>query len=106
MGTYLSVLALVRRGAVIETAARELDLREDAVRGMIQSMLREGHLREFGCDDSPCSSCPMGEACGASTDGPASYFLTAEGLEYLGEIDEVQPDIAASNERRNGELRH
>jgi hypothetical protein len=97
VGTYRSVLALVRGGVSVEDVATDLGLREDAVRGMIQSMLREGHLGEFGCDDNPCTSCPMGEACGAMTDGPTSYFLTAEGVDYLTDGDEFPTPVAASN---------
>ncbi|MEF8774855.1 MAG: hypothetical protein V5A23_05830 [Halobacteriales archaeon] len=83
MGTYRAVLAAVSRGRPITAVAEELDLREDAVRGMVRSMLRAGHLRELGCDGETCSTCPMADACGLAAGGPASYVVTDDGMAYL-----------------------
>ena len=83
MGTYRSVLAAIRQGRPIPAVAEALDRREDAIRGMVRSMVREGYLREFGCEGETCSACPMADSCGLAVDGPSSYVVTEAGVAYL-----------------------
>lgn len=84
MSRYRSVLRRLSRGEPLETVRTELDLRDDVVRGMIQSMLREGHLSEFGCEGETCSACPMSGSCPmGEIQGPSSYMLTADGRKFL-----------------------
>ncbi len=84
MSRYRSVLRRLSRGEPVETVREELDLRDDVVRGMIESMLREGHLKEFGCEGESCSACPMSESCPmGDIQGPRSYMVTSTGQEYL-----------------------
>ncbi|MFW6376536.1 MAG: hypothetical protein ACOC0F_01040 [archaeon] len=83
MGTYRSVLAAIRRGRPIPAVAEALDRREDAIRGMVRSMVSDGYLRELGCDGETCTSCPMADSCGLAVDGPSSYVVTEAGVAYL-----------------------
>lgn len=89
MSRYRTVLERINRGQSIETIRDELELRDDVIRGMIQSMLREGHLSEFGCDGETCSVCPMSGSCPmGSIQGPASYMVTEQGRAFI--VDEQQ----------------
>lgn len=83
MGTYRSVLAAIRRGRPIPAVAEALDRREDAIRGMVRSMVSDGYLRELGCEGETCTSCPMADSCGLAVDGPSSYVVTETGVTYL-----------------------
>ncbi len=89
---YQETLALIARNRSVPEIAAELDTREDAVRGMIQSMVRAGHLQEIGCETTGCSACPMSEACGMDNDHAISYLLTADGQAVL-ETAEGPPDL-------------
>jgi len=90
VSTYRRVLALVTRNVPVSAIADRLDTREDAVDGMLDSMVREGYLRAIDCDSAACSGCPMADACGAGADGtPASYLLTERGRELLEESESV-----------------
>ena len=83
MGTYRSVLESIERGVSISRIALSLDRREDVIRGMIESMIREGLIDDLDCDDGTCSACPMAESCGFGMDIPRSYYVTDRGREYL-----------------------
>ncbi|OYR63234.1 hypothetical protein DJ83_03190 [Halorubrum ezzemoulense] len=88
MSTYRRVLAMVARNVPVSTIATRLDTREDAIRGMLDSMVREGYLRTIDCESAACSGCPMSDACGMGADGnPMSYLLTQRGRELLAEHD-------------------
>ncbi len=90
MSTYRRVLAMVARNVPISTIATQLDTREDAIRGMLDSMVREGYLRAIDCESAACSGCPMADTCGMGADGtPMSYLLTERGRELLEEHDRV-----------------
>jgi len=81
---------MVAQNVPVSAIAAQLDTREDAVRGMLDSMVREGHLRAIDCDSAACSGCPMADACGMGADGnPMSYLLTERGRELLDEHDRV-----------------
>jgi len=99
VGTYRSVLAAIRRGQPIPAVAEALDRREDAIRGMVRSMVREGYLRDFGCEGEPCSACPMADSCGLAVDGPTSYVVTEAGVAYLDD-DAPQSGSAEQTPRR------
>ena len=91
MSTYRRVLALVTRNVPVSTIADRLDTREDAVGGMLDSMVREGYLRAIDCDSAACGGCPMADACGAGADGaPTSYLLTERGRELLDGAEPVR----------------
>ncbi len=84
------MLALVARNVPVRTIAKEVDTREDAVRGMLDSMVREGYLREIDCESAGCSGCPMADACGMGADGaPMSYLVTERGQNVLEDVDRV-----------------
>lgn len=88
MSTYRRVLALVTRNVPVSAIADRLDTREDAVDGMLDSMVREGYLRAIDCDSAACDGCPMADACGTGADGtPASYLLTERGRELIDESE-------------------
>lgn len=90
MSTYRRVLALATRNVPVATIADRLDTREDAISGMLDSMVREGYLREIDCDSAACSGCPMADACRMGADRtPTSYLLTERGRELLDESDRV-----------------
>lgn len=91
VGTYQSVLAAIQQGRPIPAVAEALDRREDAIRGMVRSMVREGYLRELGCEGEACSGCPMADSCGLAVDGPSSYVVTRAGLAHLEKGDEKDP---------------
>lgn len=102
MGTYRSVLAAIRRGRPIPAVAEALDRREDAIRGMVRSMVSDGYLRELGCEGETCSACPMADSCGLAVDGPSSYVVTEAGVAYLESGDDgsaaaVDPTNAGSD---------
>ncbi|MDR5656960.1 FeoC-like transcriptional regulator [Halodesulfurarchaeum sp. HSR-GB] len=84
MNTYRTVLERIHRGHSLETVSSDLDVRPDALRGMVESMLREGHLRELGCVDDSCDVCPMSASCPmGDIQGPTSYMVTEQGTAYL-----------------------
>lgn len=84
MSTYRSVLEGIGQGKSIETVRTELGLRADGIDAMIQSMVREGHLSEFGCEGETCSVCPISGSCPMTAiQGPASYMITEQGREFI-----------------------
>lgn len=84
MSRYRAVLERISRGQSMESVREELALRDDVIRGMVQSMLREGHLSEFGCEGETCSACPMSGSCPmGSIQGPSSYMVTEQGREFI-----------------------
>lgn len=87
MTLYRTVLGFVRRGTPLREIAAELEMQEDAVRAMMESMVREGHARKMGCQGDTCSACPMAESCSFTQDSPDSYFVTEAGREFLDEED-------------------
>lgn len=79
---------MVARNVPVSTIATQLDTREDAIRGMLDSMVREGYLRAIDCESAACSGCPMSDACRMGADGnPMSYLLTQRGRKLLAEHD-------------------
>lgn len=83
MTRYHDVLGLLARGTPLSEIASELDMRTDAVRAMVESMVREDHVRDMGCHGDACAACPMADACGISEGGPNSYFVTEAGRALL-----------------------
>ncbi len=84
MSSYRSVLERISRGQPIDAVREELDLRADVLDAMIQSMLREGHLSQFGCEGGTCSACPISGSCPmGSIQGPTSYMVTAQGRKFI-----------------------
>ena len=84
MSAYRSILTEISRGRPMETVREELDIRADVLDAMIQSMLREGYLDEFGCEGDTCTACPMSGSCPMSTiQGPTSYLVTEKGKRYV-----------------------
>ena len=82
MSTYVTVLSLLADGVAPETIARKLDRREDAVRGMIETMARRGHVEQIDCADGTCSSCPMADACGPM-ESPVQYVVSEAGWQLV-----------------------
>ncbi|WP_138006102.1 hypothetical protein [Halalkalirubrum salinum] len=82
MSTYLSVLRLLAEGTSPERIAVELDRREDAIRGMLETMRRRNHVHRVDCEDSACAACPMADACGPM-DSPVQYIVSANGWELI-----------------------
>lgn len=78
MSTYRRVLARLAAGESPARIATELDRREDAIRGMIDTMCRRGHLVEVDCADGACGACPMADACGPM-DSPVQYVVSPDG---------------------------
>jgi hypothetical protein len=90
MSAYRSILAEISRGRPIDAVREELDLREDVLDAMIQSMLREGYLDEFGCEGDTCTACPMSGSCPMATiQGPTSYLVTEAGKQYVLEAQQA-----------------
>lgn len=90
MDRYRRVLERVSRGQSLDAVRERLDLREPAMAAMIESMVRSGHLEEFGCEGDTCSACPFSESCPmGDIQGPRSYMVTAAGRAYL--QDDAQP---------------
>mgnify|MGYP006271163123 CR=1 FL=1 len=78
MSTYRRVLARLATGDPPGRIAADLDRREDAIRGMIDTMCRRGHLTEVDCADGACGACPMADACGPM-DSPTQYVVLPDG---------------------------
>lgn len=84
MSNYRTVLELVAAGNSLETVRSTLDIREDGLQAMVQSMLREGHLTRYGCEGGTCSACPMSGSCPmGDIEAPTSYLLTERGKQYV-----------------------
>jgi len=78
MSTYVTVLSLLAEGVAPEMIAERINRREDAVRGMIETMVRRGHLEQIDCSDGACGSCPMADACGPM-ESPVQYVVSEAG---------------------------
>ena len=87
MSTYQQVLELISRGTAIPQVADRMDMRQDAVLAMIESMVRSGHLQDLDCADDTCSACPMADGCPVPQDGPSQYFVTEDGRALLRDAD-------------------
>ena len=85
MSTYRTILARLETGATPERIADDLDRREDAVRAILESMRREGHVRRIDCSETGCSACPMADACPTPTSQTAQYVVSADGRALLGD---------------------
>ena len=82
MSTYVTVLSLLAEGVAPEMIAERIDRREDAVRGMIETMVRRGHIEQIDCTDGACGSCPMADACGPM-ESPVQYVVSEAGLKLV-----------------------
>lgn len=82
MSTYLTVLSLLAEGVAPETIAKKIDRREDAIRGMIETMVRRGHIEQIDCTDGACGSCPMADACGPM-ESPVQYVVAETGRKLV-----------------------
>ena len=82
MSTYRTVLSLLADGVAPETIAMKVDRREDAVRGMIETMARRGHVEQVDCTDGACGSCPMADACGPM-ESPVQYVVSEAGWQLV-----------------------
>lgn len=89
MSAYQQVLALINMGKSIPHIVEQLEMREDAVLAMIESMVRSGHLQEIDCAGGACEACPMSDGCIVPQDGPSQYFVTEDGLSLLAETDGI-----------------
>ena len=96
MNTYRRILAEIRRGKFIDAIATTLDRREDAVRAMVESMVREGHVRDLSCEGDTCDICPMSDSCSMVSDAPVTYTISTAGLDYLTRMDEVDAGDATT----------
>jgi len=85
MSTYLRVLTQVANGRGPDRIAAELGRREDAVRGMLETMHRRGHVRRIDCEDGACAACPMAESCGGAMGTPVQYVVAADGWDLIEE---------------------
>ena len=86
MGQYRQVLKRVSRGQPLDAVRESLELRQPAMEAMVESMVRSGHLEEFGCEGDTYSACPFSESCPmGDIQGPRSYMVTAAGREYVQE---------------------
>jgi hypothetical protein len=83
VSTYRTILARLETGATPERIAADLDRREDAVRAILESMRREGHVRRIDCGETGCSACPMADSCAMPTSQTAQYVVSAAGRELL-----------------------
>ena len=92
MSSYRRVLALLHEGTPLIRIAETMNMREDALRAMVQSMVREGHLRDLDCDADSCSACPMADGCPIPQDEPASYVISEDGTSFLLEKDDSGSD--------------
>ena len=84
MSTYRRVLSRLAAGDPPARIAADLDRREDAVRGMIDTMCRRGHLTAVDCAEGACAACPMADACGPM-DSPVQYVVSADGWDLIEE---------------------
>jgi len=82
VSTYVAVLSLLAEGADPERIAGTLDRREDAVRGMIETMSRRGHVDRIDCAEGACGACPMADACGPM-DSPVQYVVSPDGMDLV-----------------------
>ena len=85
MVSIKEVLSKVREGKTVETASKELDVRESTLRAMIDFMVEKGYLEEFG-SGAGCEGCPMSRKCNAPVPGDRKvkmYALTKQGREYI-----------------------
>ena len=87
MSRYQQVLGLISQGTPIPQIVERLNIREDAVLAMVESMVRSGHLQDLDCAGGACSACPMSEGCPVPQDGPSQYFVTEDGLALLTETE-------------------
>jgi len=86
MASIKEVLSKVREGKTVETASKELRVRESTLRAMIDFMVEKGYLEELdgggGCArcslEGKCSLPPLGER------RLKMYALTRKGEEYIG----------------------
>jgi DNA-binding NarL/FixJ family response regulator len=85
---YRQILTEIQRGKSIDAIATTLDRREEAVRAMVESMVREGHVRDLSCEGDTCDVCPMSDSCSLVSDAPATYVISTDGLDYLTRTDE------------------
>jgi hypothetical protein len=50
---------MVARNVPVSTIVTQLNTREHAIRGTLDSMVREGYLRAIDCESAACSGCPL-----------------------------------------------
>ncbi|WP_396275476.1 FeoC-like transcriptional regulator [Halodesulfurarchaeum sp. HSR-GB] len=83
MSVYEEVLGFVNRGIEIRDIAEQLAMRPDAVKAIIESQVRAGHLQDLDCAGSACDTCPMSKGCPVPQDGPSQYVITIDGKKLL-----------------------
>lgn len=83
MNRYHQTLALLSDGASIEQIATRTDRSRDAIKAMIESMQRAGHLKAITCTEETCTSCPLADACTMALEGPTTYVVTDAGRTVL-----------------------
>ncbi|MFW6458271.1 MAG: FeoC-like transcriptional regulator, partial [Halodesulfurarchaeum sp.] len=67
----------------IADIAERLDMRPDAVKAIIESQVRAGHLQDLDSASAACDVCPMSKGCPVPQNGPSQYVISAEGRELL-----------------------
>ena len=71
------ILNGISDGKTIDALSRDLGMRKQTVRAMIDQLTHDGILKELDCD-TPCDSCPMGNTCLAPEGGREKLYVIAE----------------------------
>ena len=79
MSKRKSILDKIKEGKTISNISNELDMSVRTVEAMVDSMIHQGYLKVINCEDSKCSSCPMG--CDSSKMPFKIYRVTEKGEE-------------------------
>jgi len=85
MASIKEVLSKVREGKTVETASKELGMRESTLRAMIDFMVEKGYLEEFE-GGGGCAGCALKGRCNVPPPGERKvkmYALTKKGREYI-----------------------
>ena len=87
MVSIKEILSKVSEGKTIETASKELDMRESTLRAMLEFMVEKGYLEEFQ-GGGGCAGCSLKKKCSLPAPGERRlkmYVLTKQGREYIRE---------------------
>ena len=74
------ILATVRRAGrpmCLADLARDLDIDESALEGMLDTLVARGRLRTIRFDDAGCGVCPVKSGCFIMSDGVAITYALA-----------------------------
>jgi len=76
------ILSKISKGKTSDDIAKELGMRKDTVRAMIESMIYLGYIEEVICRTG-CSLCPMKCSSQSSDSKTKMYVITREGTECI-----------------------